>query len=94
MVAARAAVVWVEASRASVNALNEFIMSSCLDFSSSLHLLNCMGARAATKAARTSSADGGRGAVTTRAVSAAARVQPPTIYRQFGDMRGLLDAVE
>src|SRR6478609_5881141 len=38
-------------------------------------------------------ADGGRGAVTTRAVSAAAHVQPPTIYRQFGDMRGLLDAV-
>jgi len=38
-------------------------------------------------------ADGGRGAVTTRAVSAAARVQPPTIYRQFGDMGGLLDAV-
>ena len=38
-------------------------------------------------------ADGGRGAVTTRAVSAAAQVQPPTIYRQFGDMRGLLDAV-
>lgn len=34
----------------------------------------------------------GREAVTTRAVSAAADVQPPTIYRQFGDMRGLLDA--
>lgn len=34
----------------------------------------------------------GRDAVTTRAVSAAAQVQPPTIYRQFGDMRGLLDA--
>jgi AcrR family transcriptional regulator len=34
----------------------------------------------------------GRDAVTTRAVSAAADVQPPTIYRQFGDMRGLLDA--
>ena len=38
-------------------------------------------------------AAGGREAVSTRAVSAAARVQPPTIYRQFGDMRGLLDAV-
>ena len=36
---------------------------------------------------------GGRSAVTTRAVSAAARVQAPTIYRQFSDMRGLLDAV-
>jgi AcrR family transcriptional regulator len=34
----------------------------------------------------------GREAATTRAVSAAADVQPPTIYRQFGDMRGLLDA--
>ncbi len=38
-------------------------------------------------------ASGGREAVTTRAVSAAADVQPPTIYRQFGDMQGLLDAV-
>jgi len=37
-------------------------------------------------------ASGGRGAVTTRAVSAAAAVQPPTIYRHFGDMQGLLDA--
>lgn len=36
---------------------------------------------------------GGREAVTTRAVSAAAGVQSPTIYRQFGDMRGLLEAV-
>ncbi|TDB71948.1 TetR/AcrR family transcriptional regulator [Micromonospora sp. KC723] len=36
--------------------------------------------------------DGGRKAVTTRAVSRAAGVQAPTIYRQFGDMRGLLDA--
>ncbi|MGV0743060.1 TetR/AcrR family transcriptional regulator [Mycolicibacterium sp. XJ870] len=35
---------------------------------------------------------GGREAVTTRAVSAAAGVQSPTIYRHFGDMRGLLDA--
>jgi AcrR family transcriptional regulator len=37
-------------------------------------------------------ASGGRSAVTTRAVSAAAGVQPPTIYRHFGDMQGLLDA--
>lgn len=38
-------------------------------------------------------ADGGRDAVTTRAVSAAAGVQPPTIYRLFGDMQGLLEAL-
>jgi len=38
-------------------------------------------------------AEGGREAVSTRAVSAVAGVQPPTIYRQFGDMQGLLDAV-
>jgi AcrR family transcriptional regulator len=37
--------------------------------------------------------DGGRDAVSTRAVSAAAGVQAPTIYRIFGDKRGLLDAV-
>ncbi|MEJ7730098.1 MAG: helix-turn-helix domain-containing protein [Polyangiaceae bacterium] len=38
-------------------------------------------------------ARGGREAVSTRAVSAAAGVQAPAIYRQsFGDMRGLLDA--
>ena len=37
-------------------------------------------------------AHGGREAASTRAVSVAAGVQPPTIYRQFGDMRGLLDA--
>ena len=43
--------------------------------------------RAATKLL----ASGGRNAVTTRAVSAAAGVQPPTIYRHFGDMLGLLD---
>jgi AcrR family transcriptional regulator len=36
---------------------------------------------------------GGRDAVTTRAVSAQANVQPQTIYRHFGDMAGLLDAV-
>src|SRR5580704_9268984 len=38
-------------------------------------------------------ATGGRNAVTTRAVSAAAGVQPPTIYRHFGDMQGLLSVV-
>lgn len=37
--------------------------------------------------------DGGRDAVSTRAVSAAAGVQAPTIYRLFGDKKGLLDAV-
>ncbi len=37
--------------------------------------------------------EGGREAVTTRAVAEAAGVQAPTIYRQFGDMRGLLDEV-
>lgn len=36
---------------------------------------------------------GGRDAVTTRAVTAAAGVQAPTIYRLFGDKAGLLDAV-
>jgi AcrR family transcriptional regulator len=36
---------------------------------------------------------GGRNAVTTRAVSAAAGVQAPTIYRHFGDMQGLFEAV-
>jgi AcrR family transcriptional regulator len=38
-------------------------------------------------------AAGGREAVSTRSISAAAGVQAPTIYRLFGDMRGLLDAV-
>lgn len=38
-------------------------------------------------------AGGGREAMSTRSVAAAAGVQAPTIYRQFGDMRGLLDAV-
>jgi AcrR family transcriptional regulator len=37
-------------------------------------------------------ARGGREAASTRSVSAAAGVQAPTIYRQFGDMQGLLDA--
>jgi AcrR family transcriptional regulator len=36
---------------------------------------------------------GGIGAVSTRAVAAAAGVQTPTIYRQFDDKDGLLDAV-
>ncbi|MBB4687843.1 TetR/AcrR family transcriptional regulator [Amycolatopsis jiangsuensis] len=37
--------------------------------------------------------EGGQDAVSTRAVSAAAGVQPPTIYRLFGDKDGLLDAI-
>ena len=46
---------------------------------------------ASLRAATELLATGGRSAVTTRAVSAAAGVQPPTIYRHFGDMQGLLD---
>ena len=38
-------------------------------------------------------ATGGRDALTTRAVAAAAGVQAPTIYRLFGDKGGLLEAV-
>lgn len=38
-------------------------------------------------------ADGGEDAASTRAVSAAAGVQAPTIYRLFGDKQGLFDAV-
>ncbi|MEU4559547.1 TetR/AcrR family transcriptional regulator [Actinoplanes sp. NPDC023936] len=38
-------------------------------------------------------AAGGRDAVSTRAVAAAANVQPAAIYRAFGDMQGLLDVV-
>jgi AcrR family transcriptional regulator len=38
-------------------------------------------------------AEGGPEAISTRAVSAAAGVQPPAIYRLFGDKQGLLDAV-
>ncbi len=37
--------------------------------------------------------EGGREAVSTRAVCAAAGVQAPTLYRHFGDKHGLLDAV-
>ena len=37
--------------------------------------------------------EGGREAVSTRAVCAAAGVQAPAIYRFFGDKQGLLDAV-
>ena len=36
---------------------------------------------------------GGVGAVSTRAVAAAAGVQAPAIYREFGDKEGLLDAL-
>src|SRR4051794_37672293 len=45
------------------------------------------------EAAATLLTEGGREAVSTRAVSMAAQVQAPTIYRSFGDKRGLLDAV-
>ena len=38
-------------------------------------------------------AEGGREALTTRAVATAARIQAPTIYRLFGDKDGLLNAV-
>lgn len=37
--------------------------------------------------------EGGVAALTTRAVATAASVQAPTLYRLFGDKRGLLDAV-
>jgi AcrR family transcriptional regulator len=49
-------------------------------------------ARIVAAAARLLAA-GGRDAATSRAVSAAAGVQAPTLYRHFGDMQGLLDAV-
>lgn len=38
-------------------------------------------------------AEGGREALTTRAVATSAGVQQPTLYRLFGDKTGLLDAV-
>ncbi len=38
-------------------------------------------------------AEGGPDAVSTRAVAAAAGVQAPTLYRLFGDKKGLLEAV-
>ncbi len=44
-------------------------------------------------AAATLIAEQGQDAATTRAVSVAAGVQAPTIYRLFGDKRGLLNAV-
>ncbi|PYE50509.1 TetR/AcrR family transcriptional regulator [Deinococcus yavapaiensis] len=44
------------------------------------------------KAAADLLAQGGREAASTRAISAAANVQVPTLYRQFGDLQGLLDA--
>lgn len=44
-------------------------------------------------AAETLLRDGGREALSTRAITAAAGVQAPTIYRLFGDKKGLLDAV-
>lgn len=45
------------------------------------------------RAAATLLREGGREAVTTRAVALSAGVQAPTIYRLFGDKDGLLDAV-
>ena len=54
------------------------------------------GAEAAEKVLRATAdllRSGGVEAVSTRAVAAAAGVQPPIIYRQFGDKQGLLDAV-
>lgn len=44
-------------------------------------------------AAATLIASGGIAALTTRAVASAASVQAPTLYRLFGDKRGLLNAV-
>ncbi len=45
------------------------------------------------KTAMTLLAEGGRDALTTRAVAEAARVQPPVLYRLFSDKAGLLNAV-
>lgn len=44
-------------------------------------------------AARTLLLQGGKDAMSTRAVCAAAGVQAPTLYRMFGDKQGLLNAV-
>lgn len=49
--------------------------------------------RAVIEAAADLIASGGTAALTTRAVAAKASIQPPTLYRIFGDKRGLLDAV-
>lgn len=49
--------------------------------------------RAVLDAAAELIASGGTAALTTRAVAAKAAIQPPTLYRIFGDKRGLLDAV-
>ena len=49
--------------------------------------------RAVLDAAAELIASGGTAALTTRAVAAKASIQPPTLYRIFGDKRGLLDAV-
>ena len=38
-------------------------------------------------------ATGGLDALTTRAISSAAGIQPPVLYRLFGDMRGVMDAL-
>jgi len=45
------------------------------------------------KAAITLLKERGRDALTTRGVADAAKIQAPTLYRLFGDKRGLLDAV-
>ena len=49
--------------------------------------------RAVLDAAAELIANGGTAALTTRSVAAKASIQPPTLYRIFGDKRGLLDAV-
>ena len=60
------------------------------------HRTRTPGAEAAEKVLEAAAGllgSGGIDAVSTRAVASAAGVQPPTIYRQFGDKQGLLDAV-
>jgi AcrR family transcriptional regulator len=71
---------------------------SAADAASSMRHANAAGHRDETrqrvvKAAADLLAREGREAVTTRAVAAAAGLQPPAIYRLFGDKDGLLDAV-